>query len=210
MLMHLITLVMGRSDVIEAYTGGKYDQAQSWEDHMKRPMKNSGVRFVKFGDDIGADMGHFYFKRSEMRISSDSYAEGWQKDGTHGFCQTFAACGFTGLGVPNFQVASGTAKQKMNAFVHNVKVALGVVRDNFVPHFFTKKFGAFSAAIDYMYHSSGGKLAFPYDQLSPKEIAEDLNCMLMQDDSFFKEFILKESTVGVPDNEGGDPSCPAL
>ena len=93
MELHLMTLIMGEDAVINDYTGHNYDQAPSWEAHTGNPMKGAGVRFVQFGAG-GTDstmMGHFYFKRKDMRTSSDSYDEGWQKDGTHGFCQTYAA-----------------------------------------------------------------------------------------------------------------------
>jgi hypothetical protein len=214
MELHLLTLVMGRSDVIEDYTGmdnkGSYDQAESWEYHEKNPMTD-GVRFVKLGE--GGEesmMGHFYFKRADMRTSSDSYEMGWQKYATHGFCQTFAACGFTGLGVPNFQDANHRPRgtTKMSVFVHNVKNALQVVRDYFVPRYFTE--GVWKDATEQMADESSNVLVFPYTNLEPHEIQEDFDCILRQNDKFFETFIHDEYTHAVDTSSHGDKNCPDL
>lgn len=48
----------------------------------------------------GAYSGHFHFidRTSNPAKLTDSYHEGWQNNGSNGFCQTFAVMGALGLG----------------------------------------------------------------------------------------------------------------
>ena len=214
MTLHLMTLIMGETEVINDYTGGHYDQ-KTWDEHVASPVKGEGVRFVQFGDGDTETtmMGHFYFKRKDMRTSSDSYEQGWQKDGTHGFCQTYAACGFTNLGVPNFVDTNDPSEfknwhQKMKGWAHNSRVAITVVKDHFVPRYFNHEM--WRHANDRMFEESGGVLVYPYPDLDVEEIQHDLDCISKQGDAFFRHFIMNEHSEGVAHDEEGNPACPDL
>ena len=214
MTLHLMTLIMGDTTVINRYTGHHYDQ-KTWEEHEASPIKKKGVRFVQFGEGESENtmMGHFYFKREDMRTSSDSYELGWQKDGTHGFCQTYAACGYTNLGVPNFVNTHDSSQfkdwhQKMKGWAHNSRVAITVVKDHFFPKYFGD--GMWQHANERMYHESDGVLVYPYPHLTVDEIQHDLDCISKQGDAFFRHFIMNEHSEGVAHDEEGNPACPDL
>lgn len=99
-------------------------------------------------------------------------------------------------------------EQKMAAYVHNSRIAISVVKGNFVERYFTPEM--WKHAIDRMYTESKKKVVFPYEDLTVPEIQHDLDCIMRQSDVFLKYFINNEYTFAVDSGDDGNPACPDL
>lgn len=96
-IIDVLQTLVGSETYVSLFPGIKYQHNVPCDDILSNPAERN-YSHVLFKSFRGSLEGHFHFIHKDEWMCTDSYAMGWQRPQSNGFCQTFALMGALGYG----------------------------------------------------------------------------------------------------------------
>lgn len=119
-IIDILQEIGGNQKYIESFGDIKYHYGVKCGDIISNlDLSKSHVVFTpssrRGAMDVDSASGHFHFVNKYIGKCQDSYSLKWQKDGSNGFCQTFALMGALGMA----EVFKGKTKEECSVVACN-------------------------------------------------------------------------------------------